>query len=155
MILKARTHIQADPEEIFTFFEEMEENYEQWHDEHITFRWVEGRPLKKGSQSYFEEEIGGEVLKKTVVYSRVIPNRRIELQPTSRLMRLFLPRIIFDIEPGNNGCHFTQRIKIRTGPIGRRLNRDQFDAVHQHMQEEGENLKRMIETSPKSSTVAE
>ena len=150
MILEAETHIQADSEEVFSFFEEMEDNYERWHSEHITFRWVEGEPLQEGSQSYFEEEIGGELLKKTVVYASVEPHRRIELRPTSRLMRLFLPFIIFSFESEDDGCRFTQRIKIRTGPIGKRLNRDQFAAVYQHMYEEGENLKRIMEADQES-----
>jgi len=34
---------------------------------------------------------------------------------------------------------------VRTGPIGAWLNRREFDAVRQHMHEEGENLKRIVE----------
>lgn len=145
MILEAKTYIQAKPEDIFAFFGEMEQNYESWHPDHITFRWVEGEPVEEGTRAYFEEEIGGEVLKKTVKYVTVESNRHIELKPTSRLMGIFLPFITFSIEPEGDGCIFTQQIKIRTGPIGKRLNRDEFDAVQQHMDEEGENLKRLLE----------
>lgn len=104
-----------------------------------------GKPLQEGTRAYFEEEIGGEHMKKTVVYATVEPNRRIELQPTSRLMRFFLPSITFTMSPEDSGFRFTQRIRIRTGPIGKWLNRDEFAAVHQHMAEEGENLKRILE----------
>lgn len=126
----------------------MDRNYERWHPDHITFRWVRGDSLEEGSQSYFEEEIGGELLKKTVEYASVEPNRFIELRPTSRLMRLVLPFITFSVEPEHGGCRFSQRIKIRTGPIGKWLNREQFTAVHQHLEEEGENLKRIMDADP-------
>ena len=144
MILEAETHIRANPEDIFTFFREMEQNYQTWHPNHISFRWVEGEPLEQGTRAYFEEEIGGTVMKKTVKYVTVETNRHIELKPTSRVMGFFLPFITFTIEPKSDGCVFTQQIKVRTGPIGKRLNRDEFDAVHQHMCEEGENLKRLL-----------
>ncbi|MDG5820904.1 SRPBCC family protein [Natronococcus sp. A-GB7] len=153
MILEAETHIRADPEDVFEFFAEMEQNYEAWHPDHITFRWVEGVPVEEGTLAYFEEEIGGEVMKKTVEYVTVESNRRVELKPTSRLMGFFLPFIKFTIEPVGEGCVFTQQIKIRTGPIGKRLNQDEFDAVHQHMKEEGENLRRLLEKEQESDAV--
>jgi hypothetical protein len=57
-----------------------------------------------------------------------------------------MPSISFAIEPHENGCDLTQRIKVRTGPIGAWLNRREFDAVRTHMKEEGENLKTILET---------
>lgn len=145
MILEAETHIRADPADVFAFFEDMEAQYEAWHPEHIAFRWVEGEGLEEGHLAYFEEEIAGERMEKTVQYTTVSADRIIEMRPTSRLMRLFLPFITFTIDPEDGGCRLTQRIKIRTGPIGKWLNRGEFDAVHRHMQEEGENLKQLLE----------
>lgn len=37
---------------------------------------------------------------------------------------------------------------FRTGPIGARLNRREFDAVQNHMHEEGENLRQIVESTP-------
>ncbi|WP_331236405.1 SRPBCC family protein [Natronorarus salvus] len=145
MILEERTRIGAPPEEVFRYFEEMDSNYEEWHPDHITFRWVEGEGLERGNRSYFEEVIGGTLMKKTVWYAAVEPDRYIELRPTSRLIRFVLPYISFAFEPDGEGCRVVQRIKIRTGPIGARLNRREFDAVRRHMNEEGENLKRILE----------
>ena len=151
MLLETETHIQADPADVFAFFAEMEENYEAWHRDHITFRWVEGEPLEEGTRAYFEEEIGGKVMKKTVKYVTVESNRHIQLKPTSRMMGFFLPFITFTIDPAKDGCVFTQQIKIRTGPIGKRLNRVEFAAVHEHMKEEGENLKLLMENGRESA----
>jgi hypothetical protein len=60
-------------------------------------------------------------------------------------MGLFLPHISFTVEPEDGGCRVTQRIKVRTGPIGKRLNRKEFDAVREHMNEEAANLKWIVE----------
>jgi len=146
VILKERARIEGSPERVFRFFEEIETHYEEWHPDHITFRWMDGNGLEQGNKAYFEEEIGGEMMKKTVRFVAVEDGRYIELRPTGRLLGFFLPYISFSFEPDGDGCEFTQRIKIRTGPIGRRLNRDEFDAVQQHMVEEGENLRTVIES---------
>ena len=145
MILEASTRIEASSEDVFRFFEHIDENYEDWHPDHVTFRWVEGDGLERGNRAYFEEVIGGELKKQTVRYTEVERARYIELQPTRRLIRLLLPHISFTIEPENSGCRLIQRIKIRTGPIGARFNRREFDAVRTHMREEGENLKTLVE----------
>ena len=42
-------------------------------------------------------------------------------------------------------CEVVQEIPIRTGPIGAYLNRREFNAVRQHMQAEGLNMKRLLE----------
>lgn len=145
MILKETTDVEAPPEEVYRFFEEMEGNYERWHPDHITFRWTKGVGLEQGAEAYFEERIVGKLQKKTVKFVKVIPGRYIEFKPTSLLVGLLMPHISFTINTRSNGCELTQRIKVRTGPIGARLNKREFDAVRTHMREEGENLKRILE----------
>lgn len=145
MRLTAETRVDAPPAAVFGFFEDVADRYEAWHPDHITFEWVEGDGLAEGNVAYFEEEIGGDLKAQTVEYAAVERNAYIELRPTSRLIRLLLPRISFTIDPENGGCRVTQRVQVRTGPIGRRLNKHEFEAVHQHMIEEGENLKRIVE----------
>ena len=145
MLLEEQTHIEASPEDVFRFFEQIDQRYEEWHPDHLTFRWVTGEGLEPGNEAYFEERIGGDLKKQTVRYTEIEPGRYIEFAPTSRLVRLLLPHLSFTIESEADGCLVTQRIKVRTGPIGARLNRREFDAVRLHMQEEGENLKRILE----------
>ncbi|WP_276254501.1 SRPBCC family protein [Halomontanus rarus] len=118
MILKETTDVTAPPDVVYRFFEEMEDNYVEWHPDHITFRWTEGAGLEQGAEDYFKEYIAGELQEKTVRFVEVDPDRYIEFRPTSLLVGLLMPSISFTIEPCPNGCELTQRIKVRTGPIG-------------------------------------
>lgn len=145
MTLEDRTTIEAAPGRIFAFFEHMDEHYRAWHPDHVAFHWTKGRGLKPGVEFYFEEYIGGKLLKKTVRFTRIEPERYIEFEPTWWLMRLLMPRLSFEIQPQDRGCLFIARIPIRTGPVGAWLNRREFNAVRQHMKEEGRNLKQMLE----------
>ena len=145
MRLEDRIWINAPPEAIFSFFEAMETNYLRWHPDHRLFRFEQGRGLREGVVVYFEEVIGDKVLKKRVHYTRIVPNRHIEFTFVKGLFRLFLPRMVFRMEPQDGGTLFVAQIDIRIGPIGAWLNRRDFQRVRQHMREEGENLKQLIE----------
>lgn len=70
---------------------------------------------------------------------------RTEFVPDNALVRFFLRRVTFRMEPEGAQTRFTQEIEIRIGPIGRALNRKGFKAVERHMREEGENLKALME----------
>jgi hypothetical protein len=83
--------------------------------------------------------------KRAVVYTRVVEGLHIEFAPTSKLFRLLLPRMLFRLSPQGDGLLFVQEVHVRTGPLGAWLNRKGFEAVRQHMKEEGENLKRLLE----------
>jgi len=155
MILEETTVVDAPPGEVFRFFEEMEENYVRWHPDHVAFRWTEGDGLAEGAEASFEERIAGELQEKTVRFVQVDPDRYIEFRPTSLLVGLLMPHISFTIEPRAEGCELTQRIEVRTGPIGAWLNRREFDAVRTHMRAEGENLKRILEREERAPTETE
>lgn len=147
MILEAGVAISARPEDVFDFFSRMEENYLRWHPGHISFRWEGEGGLREGVVFSFEERIAGKRLSKRVRFTRIEPGRLIAFAPVNPLMRLVLPRISFAIAPDRAGIRVTQTIPVRTGPIGAWLNRREFDAVQVHMREEGENLKRILESS--------
>ena len=147
MILSDTTEITTTPEKIFQFFDAMDLHYLQWHPDHRYFRWVSGRGLAVGNVFYFEEVIAGKRLKKQVVFTRIEPHAHIEFAPTFWLMRLFLPRMLFRIEvAGPATCTLVAEIHLRVGPLAARLNKREFDAVRAHMQIEGLNLKRILET---------
>lgn len=145
MILQDSINIDTKPEAIFQFFEEMERNYLQWHPDHVLYRWVSGRGVKHGHVFYFEEYIAGKLLKKRVAFTRVVPNQHIEFAPTFWPMRLFLPRMLFRIEPQVGGCRFTAEIHLRMGPLAQRANRRELAAIREHMRIEGVNIKRIVE----------
>jgi len=145
LILSQTTMIAAPAERIFSFFDNMEENYTRWHPEHIAFRWLQDGRLAVGNRSYFEERIHHQHHKRTMRYTKVVPNRLIEFTPENPLIRFFLRRVSFNIEPMGEQCRFTQEVQVLIGPIGRRLNRAGFAAVEKHMREEGDNLKAIME----------
>jgi hypothetical protein len=140
--------IRTTPAAVFQFFERMDEHYLGWHPDHQLFRWEQGHGVREGVVFYFEEMIGGKPMNKRVVFTHVEPDRHLEFTFTNRLLRLILPRMVFRFEPEAGGVRFAAEIVIRTGPIGAWLNRREFDAVRRHMREEGENLKRILETEP-------
>lgn len=138
-------YIDAPPEKVYGFFEHMDENYVNWHPDHICFEWRKGQGLSKGNVFYFEERIAGEVLKKETRFTEIRPNRYIEFTMVNWFYRLFIPKMTFITEPQGNSCVFTGQVFLRgIGPLGRWSHRKEFAAVKQHMKEEGENLKRMI-----------
>jgi hypothetical protein len=139
--------IRADPDRVFKFFAEMESNYLRWHSDHVSFRWIDKPALRPGVQFYFEERIGGKLLKKSVAFTRIEAGSLLEFAPTSRLFRLFLPRISFLISAFDGGIVVTQEIVLRIGPLAAWLNRRELNAVRAHMREEGENLKRLLEAA--------
>jgi uncharacterized protein YndB with AHSA1/START domain len=147
MILHDTTLIDAPPEAIFRFFEDMEDHYLQWHPDHVLYRWVSGRGVSEGNIFYFEEYIAGKLLKKRVVFTRVIPNRHIEFAPTFWIMRLFLPRMLFRIEPEPAGCRFSAEVHLRMGPLAQRAHKKELAAVREHMRVEGLNIKRIVEAA--------
>ena len=59
-------------------------------------------------------------------------------------MRLFLPRLVFCLEPLAQGrFRFIAEIFLRVGPLGARLNKRESDAVREHKRIEGINLNRL------------
>jgi hypothetical protein len=147
VIFRDVTTVEAPPERVFGFFEQMAPNYTRWHPDHLAFEWRSGGALREGATAGYEERIGGKLMKKEVEFVRVEPGRYVAMAPTSRLIRLVLPRLSFAFEPVAGGCRLTAEIVVRTGPLGAWLNRREFEAVRRHMREEGENLKRLIEAA--------
>ena len=76
---------------------------------------------------------------------RVEPNRLLEYKP-SFPWAIFIPKGQFVIEPrGGKSCVFTATISLRVGPLFKKFGRKRLEAVKQHMKEEGENLKKILE----------
>jgi hypothetical protein len=137
--------IHVAPVKVFAFFAGMESNYGRWHPDHLLFRWLDPPAVQQGVRFHFEERIGGKLLKKTVVFTRIEPGSLIEFAPISRVFRLFLPRISFRIRPTSGGITVTQNIHLRIGPLAAWLNRRELEAVRRHMRHESDNLKPLLE----------
>ncbi|KAB1066067.1 SRPBCC family protein [Salibacter halophilus] len=138
--------IDAPCKDVYSFFEKMKENYLAWHQEHIAFEWRKGKGLEVGNVFYFEEEIGGQLLKKETRFTKIIPNQYIEFKMVNWFYRLFIPKMTFIFEEEKGACLFTAQVFLRgIGPLGKWTHRKEFKAVKKHMKEEGINLKRIIE----------
>lgn len=145
MRLEQSIEIDAAPDRVFSFFDAMEENYVRWHPDHLSFRWLQSGRLAVGNRFRFEERVHGQRIDRVVRLTEIVPGRMIAFVPENPFVRFLLPRIAFAIESRGEGSRFTQTVRVRVGPIGRRLNRRGFAAVEKHMREEGENLKAIVE----------
>ncbi len=148
MVLQDVIEVHASPSDVFDFFEGMDNaRYLGWHLDHKVFRWTRGKGLVVGNEFYFEEVIAGKLLKKNVAFTRIEDGGRIEFAPTSWLMRLFLPRLVFRLERiADRHYRFIAEIFLRVGPLAARLNKREVDAVREHMRIEGINLRRFVES---------
>ncbi len=147
MIITDSIRIDAPPEEVFNFLRGLkdDDSYKAWHPDHVVLRWIKGEPFEEGSVVYFEEYLHGKLHKAKFICTRVEQSRLIEYSPPFPLSILF-PRNQFMIEPTDDGgCIFTATIKIRMGPLSRKLSRKQLEGVKRHMKEEGEKLKAILE----------
>ncbi len=144
--------IRTTPEEVFGFLAGLvdDASYRAWHPaDHVAMRWTKGRPWEEGSVVYAEEYIHGKLHKLQFVVTKVVPNRRIQYAPTSRLLRRYFPGNAFSVQPSEQGCVFTASGIYRVGWLVRTFAKGRLEkglaCVRKHMKEEGENLKRILE----------
>ncbi len=156
-ILTDSIEIKTTPEKVFDFFFRLVDNesYRAWHpDDHVTFRWIKGHPWEEGSVGYAEEYIHGKLHKLKFVITKLIPNRLIEYAPTSWFLRIYFPKNRFTVEPKQGACIFTAQGTIRVGWLIRTFAKKRLErglsSVRKHMKEEGESLKRILETDTQS-----
>jgi len=152
IVLTDSIEIRTTPEKIFEFLLQIvdDASYQAWHPEdHVAFRWIRGEPWQPGSVACAAEYIHGKLHKLKFVIKEVVPNRKIEWVPASRLLRIYVPRNTLLIEPRDGSCVFTASGVLRVGRLlkllaGNRLEQG-LSSVRKHMKEEGENLKRILE----------
>ena len=144
--------INTTPERVFAFLTGIvdDESYKVWHEaDHVGFIWLKGEPWQEGSVMRADEYLHGKLHRLKFEVTEVKPGRRIEYAPTSRLMRIFCPRNEFIMEPKGDACLFAATVTVRIGWIGKVFFKKAIDeglaSVRAHMQEEGENLKKILE----------
>jgi len=152
IVVTESIEIGATAEKIFGFFLQIvdDASYQAWHPkDHVAYRCIKGKPCEEGSVVYAEEYMHGKLHKLKFLVKEVVPNRKIEFVPLSRLLRIYFPRNTFLIEPGDGSCVFTASCVVRVGPLVKLLARTKLEeglsSVRKHMREEGENLKRIVE----------
>ncbi len=151
--LKDSIEIKAAPAKVFErVFQCMTDRdaYLAWHPEHVDLCWVKGGPCVEGSIMYIEEYIQGDLLKIKFRIVRIIPGKLIDYRPLFPLSLIATGnRFIFE-SIGDDGCKFTAEGKIRFPEwLFRKMHKKheyKLEATAKHMKEEGENLKRVLES---------
>ncbi len=151
MILSDSVEINTTPEKIWEFFTNLEKNYKTWHPEdHISFKWTEGKPMESGSRWYGEEILRGKLFKLKGTIGEVIPNRKIVFN-FSFPVSLVAPKFEWLIEPKGSTSIFTARSYLRAGEFYLKFFKKEMnyklDLHDKHVREEGENLKRILESN--------
>ena len=103
--------------------------------------------MQEGSTVYAEEYLHGELHKLKFVISRVVPNKQIEYKPPFPLSIFVLGNSFILESSGDNHCIFTALAHYRAGPLFKKLAKSKIEATMNHMKEEGENIKRAVESS--------
>jgi len=153
LVLKDSVEIKTTPEEIWNFFYNLEENYKAWHpEEHVLFKWTEGKPMETGSKYYAEEYIHGKLRRFYGTIEEVVPNRKIVFKhglPISLASGGFE----INLEPKDSYTVFTAVNFINAPKLVSFLARfseyktldNMIEVVKKHTVEEGENLKMVLE----------
>ena len=141
MILEETALLDVRPERVVAFLEALEERYRDWHPDHVSFSWLDGA---RREHFYFEERIGGWMLRMAIQVTRSADGRRAICRPTSRLVRWVFPWMSFTVRPEGAGCRYTHQIKLRLGPLRPLLERPFLSHLRRHMREETANLGPLI-----------
>ena len=153
IVLKDTVEIKAAPEQIFDFFVHFKENFHAWHPDHVECRYLnfEGT-AKEGSVIYIEEYLHGKLHKLKLHITRLKPNSRIEY-------KTFLgSKGVFIIEARGDNSLFRAEMYMGTNVrliaslvdiIMKKSMSRRLQGIKQHMSEEGQNLKGILEKSNK------
>lgn len=164
LALKDSIEIKTTPEKIWNFFYNLEKNYKAWHPEdHVSFKWTKGKPMETGSHWYAGEYIFGELKKGKGTIGEVIPNRKIVFKNAFPVSIVF-SRFEWLIEPKDSKSVFTAVSYIRAEKIMRKLasvfhssDKKNLDTIiaagKKHVKEEGENLKKILETGNREEEI--
>jgi hypothetical protein len=133
-----------------------QEDYKRWHKDHVQCQWLKGKSFEKGSILYVEEYLHGELHKMKFLCTQLEPNNKIEFKILFP-MSFICPKGSFIIRPKGESCFFTESkgesciftasLTFRFGGLFSKLVKSKVEAMKNHMKEEGENLKKIVEAN--------
>ena len=149
--LRDSIEIKTTPERIFDWFKNMDKHFTEWHPNHKKFVKLTGG-MDEGDVVYFEECVNGKWYKAKFKITKI---ERTESGWRAELKTL-LARISFIAEAKEDGCIFThiESFGFKTPIIGNIVDfilqkvlrsRTRFDLIQRDMEEDGKNLKRILE----------
>ena len=143
--LRDSIEINTKPEKIYQWLRNLDKNYKQWHQDHVNaVKLTKTSELKIGDIFCYEEYLHGELHTFKFKLINIEENKAIEFK-TLFPASLICPKGSFLIEPKDDGSIFTATLSFRMGKIFSRFAKSRVDAIKQHMKEEGENLKSLLE----------
>lgn len=144
--LRESIGINVSPEVIWDWLLHIDENYLEWHPSHIKAKWETKTASEVGSILYAEEDIKGDFLKMRSKLTELIPNKLFKFKTVGTL-KLILAGGSFEIEPSENESIFTATLDFHMGKLLSKLAKKKVQEISQHMIEEGQNLKKILESS--------
>lgn len=148
-IIKSSTEIKTTPEKVWGFFYNIEENYKNWHPkDHNYFHWTKGNPLEVGSKIDSEEILNGHKVRIKGTCIESVKYRKIAFKP-SWPISIMCSKLEWIIESQGNDTVFTAQTYYKFGKLFLMFKKDHanymMDVSKIHMDEEGENLKNILE----------
>ena len=147
--LKDSIEIQTTPTQLFNWLASISEEYVSWHPDHVACRVLKGSILQPGSELECKEYLHGKMHTMRFRPTRVDPGKRIEYEI------LTLGKGVFEIIPKGKRVEFVAELALGSdAPVVNYLidavlhilfNR-RLKAMQEHMREEGQNLKKIIES---------
>jgi hypothetical protein len=143
-----RIRIRTTPQKLFDWLEAMPQEYSSWHPDHVACRVLKGAPFQPGSEIECQEVLHGKLHAMRFRPTRVDPGRRLEYEI------LGLGKGAFEAVPEEEGIEFVAELDLGSGApilgwlidtVLRTLFRSRLEAMRQHMLEEGQNLKQILE----------
>ncbi len=150
--VRDEVEIRASPEQVFDWLAHLSQNYLAWHPDHRSCRYLRGEPLQVGSVVEIEELLHGKPHRMRFRVTAVDPNARLRYRIAG------FGEGGFAAEPRDGGVLFVADLRIGTrvlvvgalvDAVLAGLFRGRIEALCRHMAEEGQNLKRLLETAPR------
>jgi hypothetical protein len=147
--LKDSIEIHATPGQVFAWLGRMPQEYLAWHPDHVACRVIHGSMLEVGSEMEFEEYLHGKLHSLRFRMTKVLPGKRVEFEVVGMGLGAFEAQAVDD------HVRFIAELKIGTKDplIGRLFDwifawlfKRRIAGMRQHMAEEGEYLKTILET---------
>jgi hypothetical protein len=143
--------IDAPPEAVWEWLQDLPDHYTEWHPDHVSARWVRGQGFAPGVELAVREVLHGRPHHFRMRLTQLGPGRRIRYRVFPGLGGELA------VEPMDGGSAFTAVIAmgVRAPVIGplvdrllRRLLGDRLAAIERHQAEEGANLRALLERRP-------
>jgi hypothetical protein len=152
--LRDSIEIHANSRQLFAWLERMPQEYTSWHPDHVAYRVLQGSMLEVGSEIECEEYLHGKLHSMRLRMTKVVPDKRVEYVIEG------MGRGAFETQASGDSVKFVAELDIGLdapiiGPlfdfVFSRFFQQRIESMRQHMVEEGQNLKAILEAGPLSS----